>query len=167
MQSMDAQLQAEFQRQFNQERQNRDVYQDIEHGFIMLGLSGFAAWAHEQAHEERHHAKRIGVYLADTRNIMPEIQATPAQSFLFSKPLEAFRHAAELEAKNTELIADLYATAENLEDDGACLFLHWFIREQEKSEAEFKNWISQLVLIENDGAGILAMDKKFAKEYGD
>ena len=64
MQSMNPQLQAEFQRQFNQERQNRDVYQDGEHGFIILGLEGFAARAHEQAREERHHAKKIGYYLA-------------------------------------------------------------------------------------------------------
>jgi len=167
MQSMDADLQAAFQAQFNQERQNRDVYHDLEHGFLLLGLEGFATWAHEQAQEERHHAKRIGYYLAEKRNIRPEIQPTPAQSFAFDAPLLAFEHAAELEAMNTGLISDLYDKAELANDSGACLFLHWFIREQENSEADFNQWILNLRLIVNEGAGLLAMDKKFAKEYGE
>jgi len=167
MKPMDVQLVDAFQAQFNQERQNRDVYQDIEHDFILMGLSGFAAWAHEQAHEERHHARRMGYYLADKRGIKPEIRMTPLQSFLFTQPIEAFQYAADLEAHNTELIDNLYAKAEELDDNGACLFLHWFIREQESSTAQFKTWLDRISLIVDDGAGILAMDKEFSKEYGD
>jgi ferritin len=167
MQPMDPDLQRGFQAQTNQERQNRDVYQDFESRFIRLGLMGFAAWAHEQAHEERHHAKRFGRYLADVRGIIPEIQATPAQAFPFTDPLMAFEHGAELEAKNSGLISDLYDQAELVGDNGACLFLHYFIREQERSEADYDQWIMNLKMIAGDGTGIRKMDREFLKKYGD
>ena len=61
----------------------------------------------------------------------------------------------------------MYQMAELYEDNGACLFLQWFIREQEQSEADFRTWIDRLDVIEGDGAGLLAMDKEFAKKYGE
>lgn len=166
MQPMDAQLQAGFQAQFNKERQNRDAYQVMKYRFIKLGLPGFAAWADHQAEEESAHADKLAIYLADIRDIEPVFESTPAQSSAFTTPFEAFAQGAELEAQNSELIDSLFSMAQEREDEGACIELRWFVAEQEKSEAEFKTWLAQLQLISGDGAGILAMDAKFLKEYG-
>jgi ferritin len=158
MQPLDSALVEALQAQYTRERQNEIAYLVIHHVFVMAGLEGFAKWAEGQANDERSHAAKIADYLSDKRNVLAQVRALSAEAISFDTPFQAFTAAAGLEAKNTDLILNLHALAEDVEDEDACIFLQWFIEEQRKSESEFKNWCAQLKLIENDGAGILAFD---------
>jgi ferritin len=102
--------------------------------------SGFAAFFHKQAAEEREHADKILKHLID-RGVLPKIGAVAALSIAFKTLLDVAQAACDFERANTAGIHAAYEAALAAKDYPAQVLLHWFISEQVEEEA----WTDKLV----------------------
>jgi ferritin len=102
--------------------------------------SGFAAFFHKQAAEEREHAGKILTHLID-RGVLPKIGAVAAPSMAFKNLLDVAQAAFDFERANTAGIHAAYEAALAAKDYPAQVLLHWFISEQVEEEA----WSDKLV----------------------
>jgi ferritin len=96
--------------------------------------SGFAAFFHKQAEEEREHADKILKHLVD-RGVLPKIGPVAAPSMAFKTLLEIAQAAYDFERANTAGIHAAYEAALEAKDYPAQVMLHWFISEQVEEEA--------------------------------
>ena len=76
--------------------------------------------------------------------------------------MEVFKDTLEHEKYVTSLINQLYDVAESEKDRAAMMFLNWYIKEQVEEEASADDILSQLEMIKDDKAMLLALDEKLA-----
>jgi len=153
--AVDAQMQREYTAQH--------VYLAAHRAFLDAALPGMAAWAWHAADEEASHAVRFARWLVE-RGAPAEIGPPgPPPAFYNAPALAVFHEMQALEASVTTAIDILYALAEEKEDYDLCEFLHWFIREQHDSEAELKDIVTLLALVDDEGAGLLEMDRRLGE----
>lgn len=150
-------------RQITNERQNNAIYQAIANRFDVLNLTGMAHYARQNAKEESHHAKWFTEYLID-RNGAPTIDpldgVNPPQADMTSAARILFSAILLREQQVTEQIKTIYSLADEADDPQTCKFLHWFLKEQTKSEREFTELVARATLAEGCAAAILALDKE-------
>ena len=96
--------------------------------------SGFAAFFHAQAGEEREHAQKILKFLAD-RDVVPNLGQISAPRNSFASLMEAAKSVYDLERANTAGVNAAYETALRAKDYATQVMLHWFINEQVEEEA--------------------------------
>jgi ferritin len=140
MSKIPSKVQAELNRQFNQEL-------GASHSYLALSLwcddqnyKGFAAYFAKQTGEEQMHAAKIAAHLID-RGVLPEVTALPAPKQNFKTLLELAHHAQAMEAENTQGVNAVYEAALAAKDYPAQVLMQWFINEQTEEEA----WCLEMV----------------------
>jgi len=154
-------LEKAINEQINKELFSEYLYLSIAAYFQAQNLDGFANWFHVQTQEERFHAMKFFNYLLD-RGGEVELGALEKPEKDFKNPLYAYEAALAHEQFITKSINELMdlAIAEN--DHSFKSFLQWFVDEQVEEEANAEKLIAQLKLINNDGNGLLNLDRELA-----
>lgn len=164
---LDPVLRDRLNNQITNERQNAAVYLACALRFELLNLPGFAHWMHHASKEETHHAKWFAQYLVD-RYEVPTIAPLEGFSATLNVTMNnvgsaLFAVALSAEQRTTQQINALYLLSDEVNDPQTCIFLHWFIEEQTRSEREVAEILAQVKLAESDPAGILALDHRLGK----
>jgi ferritin len=133
-------MQAELQRQLNQELGAVHAYNALAVWCVDQNLKGFARFFYKQSGEEREHAQKFMDHLLD-RGVLPELTAVAAPKTRFKTLLDVARHARSMEQANTAGIHKAYEAATKAHDYPAQVLLHWFINEQVEEE----NWADEMV----------------------
>ena len=74
--------------------------------------------------------------------------------------LDTFKTALAHEQKVSESIRNLYRAAESEGDLDSRPLLNWFLEEQIEEEATVSEIIGRLVMIDDDGPGLLRLDEE-------
>lgn len=133
------------------ERTNAATYDMLASACDLAYWPNSSAWMKRAANEEREHADKIITYIID-RDGIPEYRDIVSIPVIDASSLTpAFEAALMAEQSTTEAIKTLYYVAEESEDPQTCVFLHWFIDEQTKSEATLRNLLTQLRKLDMNG----------------
>ena len=103
-------------------------------------FKGFARYFHQQAVEERVHARKSVAHLPD-RGILPELAPIAALKRKFKSLTDVAKQAQSMEQANTADINAAYKAAFKEEDYPAIVLLQWFIAEQTEEE----DWADEMV----------------------
>lgn len=160
-------LRSSLNNQITNERYNAAFYRAAAARLELLNLSGFARWMKRAAKEETHHASWFTDYLID-RNEAPvydklDAIALPNSITMNNAGSILFAAALQREQQTTQQINALYLLGDEVNDPQTCVFLHWFIDEQTRSEREVTEILAQVKLAESDPAGIIVLDQRFRK----
>ena len=156
------------QNQMNRERANNAAYAAFAAALEDENWPGFAAWMAKAAADEWSHYLKFRDYLIDRlqKPVLAALEAPPNMDA--SNPVPLFRAALELERENTKSIVALNAMSEAGEDDiEDALFetwLIWGLDEQRNSERELTDAVLELSRVENDPAGLLALDREYQEK---
>jgi ferritin len=152
-------LEAAFNAQITLEFQASLVYRQLAIELELMDLPGMSAWLRHQADEEIVHANKFIDHVADRDN-HPVIGAIAAPSVSVGSVLDAFRAALSHEERVSESIRNLYRTAEAEGDLDSRPLLNWFLEEQVEEEATVKEIVGRVVMIDDDGPGLLRLDEE-------
>ena len=152
-------LETAFNAQITLEFQASLVYRQLAIELELMDLPGMSAWLRHQADEEIVHANKFIDHVADRDN-HPAIGAMRAPSVTAGSVLDTFRAALAHEQKVSESIRNLYRTAESEGDLVSRPLLNWFLEEQIEEEATVSEIIGRLVMIDDDGPGLLRLDEE-------
>jgi ferritin len=152
-------LEAAFNAQITLEFQASLVYRQLAIELELMDLPGMSAWLRHQADEEIVHANKFIDHVADRDN-HPVIGAIAAPSVSVGSVLDAFRAALAHEERVSESIRNLYRTAEAEGDLDSRPLLNWFLEEQVEEEATVKEIVGRVVMIDDDGPGLLRLDEE-------
>lgn len=166
MAQLDAVLMDALNRQVTQERYNVAIYAALGNRLEYANLPGLASFMRKASAEEQTHADKFSAYLID-RNALPLTDAVPAYTApdgpMISIGRVCFAEALRREQVVTEMIKLLYDTAEQAGDPQTCVFLHWFLDEQTKSERELIELVARLQFAEGCPAAVLMIDKELGE----
>lgn len=154
-------MQAALCEQINKELYSEYLYFSMAAHFDAVSLKGFANWMRCQMKEERTHALMMYTYINDAGGavaLLP-IAGPPTE---FTSPLLVFEQTLEHEKVVTASINTLVNLALEERDHASLTFLQWFVTEQVEEEASAKQMADQLRLVEDDGRGILMLDREAA-----
>jgi ferritin len=152
-------LEAAFNAQITLEFQASLVYRQLAIELELMDLPGMSAWLRHQADEEIVHANKFIDHVADRDN-HPVIGAIAAPTVSVGSVLDAFRAALAHEERVSESIRNLYRTAEAEGDLDSRPLLNWFLEEQVEEEATVKEIVGRVVMIDDDGPGLLRLDEE-------
>ncbi len=147
--------------QINREMFSEYFYLAMASFFENKGLSGFANFFKVQVEEERFHAMKFYNYLNE-RGGRVRLSNIEAPQDDFNSPLEVFEMALKHEEFITKSINDLMELAMNEKDFATMSLLNWFIDEQVEEEASMNTIVDQLRMINNEGHGLMMLDKELA-----
>lgn len=146
--------------QMNKERMNAAQYDSFADAFESANWPGFAKWMRQSANEEREHYQKFADYLI-ARNFNPiHTSLAVPEKLDGDSPLSIFQSALKLEEENTDSINALMPDAD---EQTKALLYGFFIPEQTKSVRDLFDRVLEMKRVENDPAGMLALDR----EYGD
>ena len=139
---MDQTLIDAFSEQVTMERQNQAGYHSLAVAMEKSGWRGMAEWMRRSAGDEGVHAQMFLEFLK-TRSVFPtlDVLAAPPNA---EGPVASFSTALTLEKNTTDAIDTLYWLSNEREDPMAIEFLHWFVKEQRKSEDEIMDILNDL-----------------------
>ena len=153
-------LETAFNAQITLEFQASLVYRQLAIELELMDLPGMSAWLRHQADEEIVHANKFIDHVADRDN-HPVIGAhAGARASPVGSVLDAFKAALAHEQKVSESIRNLYRAAEAEGDLDSRPLLNWFLEEQIEEEATVSEIIGRLVMIDDDGPGLLRLDEE-------
>src|SRR5688572_6289630 len=152
-------LENAFNAQITLEFQASLVYRQLAIELELMDLPGMSAWLRHQADEEIVHANKFIDHVADREN-HPVIGGMQAPSVTAGSVLDAFRAALAHEQKVSESIRNLYRAAEAEGDLDSRPLLNWFLEEQIEEEATVSEIVGRLVMIDEDGPGLLRLDEE-------
>ena len=147
-----------FNKQFNQELYNSNLYLSMSAYFAAKSLKGFANWMKVQADEERQHAEKFFAYMID-RGAAVKITSIPAPATTWRSPLAAVKAGLEAEEFNTVRLNKLMDLAITEKDHATKGLMQWFVDEQVEEEANFSELIDQLTLAEKAPGAMFMLDK--------
>ena len=127
--------------------------------FQEAGLPGFANWMRAQAQEELSHGMIFFNFILGRGGsiTLAPIDAPPPN---YQNSLEVFEKTLEHERSVTARINKLVGRARKEEDFATDIFLQWFVTEQVEEEESASDVIHKLKLINNDGNGLLMLDRE-------
>lgn len=165
--SLDPVLRDRLNAQVTTERYNSAFYRACANRLAFLNLTGLARWMRHAARDENRHASWFADYLID-RNEFPPTDALPAVTLPNSATMLTagsvlFAEALKREQATTQAINALYELGDEVNDPQTCVFLHWFIEEQTRSEREITELLAELKIADNDAAAVIALDRKVGK----
>lgn len=152
-------LETAFNAQITLELQASLVYRQLAIELELMDLPGMSSWLRAQADEEIVHANRFIDHVADRDN-HPSIGAMQAPGVTAGTVLDAFKAALAHEQKVSESIRNLYRAAEAEGDLDSRPLLNFFLEEQIEEEATVGEIIGRLVMIDDDGPGLLRLDEE-------
>ncbi len=126
------------------------------------GFSGFANWMKIQFQEEQFHAMKFFNYLSE-RGGRIELEQIDKPKKEWGSIVEVFEESLAHERIITESINNLIDLSIKEKDHATKSMLNWFIDEQVEEEAAVEEIVHQVKLVENDGRGLLMLDREFAK----
>jgi ferritin len=150
-----------FQKQIRNELESAYKYLGMLAYFESTPYKGFAKWMRKQAVEETEHAMKLFDYVYDRGNHVELLPIEPMPTH-YASPLEVFQETLAHERVVTRLITEMYATAREVKDFAAQIFLQWYVTEQVEEE---KNAEDILSLIEAAGDNTAAL-MKIASQVG-
>lgn len=156
---MNKALEKAFNDQVTLEFQASMVYRQLAIELDLRDLPGMGAWLRHQADEEIVHANKVIDHMVDRGN-RPAIGSTSAPRLKVGSVLDAFRAALEHENKVSESIRSLYRASEKAGDIDSRPLLNWFVEEQIEEVATVSEIVGRLVLIKDDGPGLLRLDEE-------
>jgi ferritin len=159
---LDAKLEANLNKQVNEELFSSYLYLSMAAYFESANLPGFAHWMRIQTQEETTHGMMFFDYINE-RNGRVLLQKLDAPQKEWKSPLDAFVAAYEHEKHISQRIRTLVKQARGLDDDATDNFLQWFVAEQVEEEDSTYKIVQQLKLIGNDRAGLFLIDRELAK----
>lgn len=145
--------------QINAEQYSALLYLSMSAWFSDQGLPGFANWMYVQYQEELTHANKLFNYVNERSGkvVLKAIDQMPVQ---WDGIIEVFEATLVHEQLVTELINNLADVAMEEKDHAAQSFLQWFVDEQVEEEANAKEILDTLRLINGQGNGIFMLDRE-------
>lgn len=155
-------IQDEINEQIQAEFQSAYMYLAFSGWFESKNLPGFSRWMKKQWEEEVEHAMKFHQHLIKREGVV-ELKAIDAPTFSTETPHEVFKQALEQERNITKRIHKLYDLAQKEGDYPLESLLLWFIDEQVEEEERVGQIADELEMIDNNGTGLLIMDKELGK----
>ncbi len=148
--------------QINAEMYSSYLYLSMSGWFENKGLTGLANWMRIQVKEETFHADKIFDFINERGGkVLLETIEKPKSEW--SSPLAAFEEALGHEEIISGLINQLVDYAIEEKDHASNNFLQWFVAEQVEEEAHVGAVVDRMRLIQEDSAGLFALDLEMAK----
>lgn len=148
--------------QFNAELYSSCLYLALAGEFEYSGFMGFGSWMRLQSKEEHEHAMKIYYYILE-RGEKPFVKQLEEPPNSWKSPLRAMETALKHEQQITSRIHELMKTSKEHEDYSTCIFLNWFVREQDEEEDQLMILINRMKMVETSPEGLLFIDKEMAK----
>ena len=145
--------------QINAEQYSALLYLAMSAYFNDNGLPGFANWMYIQYQEELSHSIKFFNYVHE-RDGKVQLKAIEQMPTEFGGVIDVFEKTLEHEQKVTGLINNLVDIALEEKDHAAQSFLRWFVDEQVEEEANVKEILDTLKLIDGQGNGIFMLDRE-------
>jgi len=145
--------------QINAEQYSALMYLSMSAWFQDKGLPGFANWMYVQYQEELTHANKFFNYINERSGkvVLKAIDQMPTE---WSGIIEVYEATLTHEQHVTALIDNLMDIALEQRDHAAQSFLQWFVDEQVEEEANVKEILDTLKLINGQGNGIFMLDRE-------
>lgn len=153
---------AALNQQINEELFSAYTYLAIAAAADRLGLPGFTNWFKQQYQEELVHADKFFNYIIE-RDGEIELQTIAKPEVETSSPLAMFESALKHEQHITSCIFKLKDLARSESDHATDVFLEWFVNEQVEEEANARNVIDQLKLVNGNPNGLFMIDRELAQ----
>lgn len=145
--------------QINKEFYSAYLYLDIANFFSAKGLDGFANWYTIQAKEEQDHGMLFYTYLHNN-SIPVELKAIAKPDKVFADLKDPLNVAFAHEQYVTELINNIYAEAQKVNDFRTLQFLDWFIKEQGEEEKNASDIVTKYELFGSDPRSLYLLDNE-------
>ena len=145
--------------QINKEFYSAYLYLDIANFFSAKGLDGFANWYTIQAKEEQDHGMLFYTYLHNN-SIPVELKAIAKPDKVFADLKDPLNAAFSHEQYVTELINNIYAEAQKVNDFRTLQFLDWFIKEQGEEEKNASDIVTKYELFGSDPRSLYLLDNE-------
>ncbi len=149
-------------KQINEELYSAYLYLSMAAWFDSIGLNGFSNWMMVQYKEETDHAMKFFNYLSQQGESV-KLMAIKEPPNSWDSPLHAFEETLKHEQHITACINELVDLAEKLKDRATYNMLQWFIDEQVEEEANDREIIDRLKLIEGSKNGLFMLDRELAQ----
>ena len=148
--------------QINGEMFSSYLYLSMSGWFESKGLSGFASWMRVQVQEETFHSEKFFDFINERggRVVLDAIEKPKAE---WKSPLDVFEESLGHEEMISGLINNLVDLALTEKDHASNNFLQWFVAEQVEEEATAGAVVDRLRLIQDDSAGLFALDLEMGK----
>lgn len=138
------------------------VYKAMAAYFGGEDLPGFAHWMETQYQEELFHSEKFAEYVNDAGGRVMYLAIEEPKND-YDSPLHAFETALKHEQLVTSRINNLMSIAKDENDFAAQISLQWFITEQVEEEATFGQLIAELKRVQDDGRGLIMLDRELAQ----
>lgn len=145
--------------QINKEFYSAYLYLDIANFFSAKGLEGFANWYTIQAKEEQDHGMLFYTYLHNN-SVPVELKAIAKPDKVFAELKDPLNAAFAHEQYVTELINNIYAEAQKVNDFRTLQFLDWFIKEQGEEEKNASDIVTKYELFGSDPRSLYLLDNE-------
>lgn len=145
--------------QINKEFYSAYLYLDVANYFSAKGLDGFANWYTIQAKEEEDHAMLFYKYLHNN-GIRVELKAIAKPDKIFDTLKDPLDAALAHEKYVTDLINNIYAEAQKVNDFRTVQFLDWFIKEQGEEEKNASDIVTKFELFGSDPRSLYLLDSE-------
>ncbi|WP_035588980.1 ferritin [Hippea jasoniae] len=149
-------------KQINEELYSAYLYLSMAAWFDSIGLNGFSNWMMVQYKEETDHAMKFFNYLSQQGEPV-KLMAIKEPPNSWESPLHAFEETLKHEQHITACINELVDLAEKLKDRATYNMLQWFIDEQVEEEANDREIIDILKLIDGSKNGLFMLDRELAQ----
>lgn len=152
-------MESALNEQVNAEFWSAYLYLSMSAHFTSVGFPGVANWMRIQAKEESTHATKFFDYILerDGNAILKPIAAVETK---WESPLTAFEEVLKHEQKVTSLINNLMHVAVEEKDFASQSMLKWFIDEQVEEEANVKEILDSLRMVQGNGNGLYMIDRE-------
>lgn len=145
--------------QINAEQYSALLYLSMSAWFNDKGLTGFANWMYVQYQEELTHANKFFNYVNE-RSSKVTLKAIEQMPVEWDGIIEVVEATLAHEQKVTAMIDNLVDVAVQEKDHATQSFLQWFVDEQVEEEANVKEILDTLKLINGQGNGIFMLDRE-------
>lgn len=143
--------------QINKEFYSAYLYLDFANFFEAKGLEGYANWYKIQAQEERDHAMLFYQYLQNNGDKVI-LEGIGKPNVVCTELMDPLKESLKHEEYVTELIHNIYAAAQSVNDFRTIQFLDWFVKEQGEEETNANNMITKMDLFGSDAKGLYMLD---------
>lgn len=161
--NMDKKLRDAMNDQVIAEHQVSLIYSQLAYDLDAQSFTGLSTWMAAQADEERVHAKKLADHLL-ARGEKVELGTVEVPPLHADSPVAAFRAALGHEQKVSEMIRNLARVADEVHDFDSRALINWFLNEQIEEEATVSEIVDQLVLVGDNGSGLLRIDAELGAE---
>lgn len=145
--------------QINAEQYSSLLYLSMSAYLSDAGLPGFANWMYIQYQEELTHANKFFNYVVE-RGGKVTLKAIDQMPTDFDGVIDVMEKTLIHEQLVTSLINNLVDVAIEVRDHASQSFLKWFVDEQVEEEANVKEILDTLKLINGQGNGIFMLDRE-------